>query len=752
MKSIFQKIGSFVVLSFALFSAYAADEAVFFQPSGAGQQLTPSNTVIVSAPLQITLSRLDGVSEAPVVIDLQPFTVAAPDAQLVLHGEGGTQTSPLEVRQYFRGTIQNYPNSFAFVGLDSTQSAKAIIHADSTVVVAEMGSPNTTGKRTLTARPVNAQTDFADRTFQCGVDNSFLSNFLKNSTEAGSLNEIVNLAIRAGTHLKANLKADAPSPLRRANLIIETDFELFQALGSNTSTYVQDLMAYVSSIYQTEASTRFQIGQINVYTTSVDPWSANSGTLSMLNELRSYWNDPARFAANRHHVHLISGKSAGGGVAWLNTLADKSYAYGVSANINGTFVSSNPQVVWDAVVVAHEIGHAFGSDHTHNYDAPYLGSPIGGAVDCCAVGSSDTATQCRASGLIGQLPGVGSRSGGTPGAGNGTIMSYCHLLSPNMSNIAMTFGVNHTFGANAFRVSDVLRTSAATLLPLDTTDFTLTVAKSGTGTGTVTSNPAGISCGSDCSEAYATGSSVTLTASSTVGSYFSAWSGDCSGTSPSCTVTMSAAKNVNAIFTAGSPVEPLRVTGLTGAAGSSQYFSINVPSGATNLVIQLSGGTPDAGLYVKAGQAVTVGNADCTSSQPNTNDETCTFTQPAATTYNILVFGWGNYSGANLTAAYMYAGAMQTLTVNKSGLGSGTVTSSPAGINCGLDCKEPFATSTSITLTATPATGSKLKNWSGCNASTDNSCTVTNINAATSITATFDKSGGITPILMLLLD
>lgn len=751
MSSIFRKLGSFFVLFFTLLSAHAADEAVFYQSSGGGQRLIPSGTVIVSAPLQITLSRLEGVSEAPVIIDLLPFTVAAPDAQLVIHGAGGSQTSALEIRQYFRGTIRNHPNSFAFLGLDSSQSAKAIIHADSTVVVADIATPNPAGARGMTARPVNSATDFADRTFQCGVDDSFLSNFLKNSTEAGPLNEIVNLAIRAGTHLKANLKADAPAPLRRANLIIETDFELFQALGGNTSTYVQDLMAYVSSIYQTEASTRFQIGQLNVYTTVADPWAATS-TSGMLGELLTYWNDPARSALDRHHVHLISGKSAGGGIAYLNTLANKSFAYGVSANIEGSFVPSNPQVVWDAVVVAHEIGHAFGSSHTHSYDAPFLGATTGGAVDCCYSESGQCNTLLGGSGLTGPLPGVGTITGGTQGARNGTIMSYCHVQTPGMSNIAMTFGMNHTFGVNAFRVADVLRTSAATSLPLDTTDFTLTVAKSGTGTGTVTSSPAGISCGSDCSEAYATGTSVTLTAASAVGSYFSAWSGDCSGTSPSCTVTMSTAKSATAIFTAGSPVQPLRVNGLAGAAGSSQYFSVNVPSDATDLVVQLNGGTPDAGLYVKAGQAVTVGNADCSSSQPNTNDETCTFPQPLPTTYNILVFGWGSYSGATLTATFMYAGSVQTLTVTKAGQGSGTVTSSPVGISCGLDCKEAFATGSNITLTATPATGSKLKTWSGCNVSTGNSCTVTSINAATSVTATFDKSGGITPILMLLLD
>ncbi len=58
----------------------------------------------------------------------------------------------------------------------------------------------------------------------------------------------------------------------------------------------------------------------------------------------------------------------------------------------------------------------------------------------------------------------------------------------------------------------------------------LTVTKSGTGAGTVTSDPAGISCGTDCSESYPSTSSVTLTATPNSGSTFGGWSGACSGT------------------------------------------------------------------------------------------------------------------------------------------------------------------------------------------------------------------------------
>jgi lysyl endopeptidase len=76
--------------------------------------------------------------------------------------------------------------------------------------------------------------------------------------------------------------------------------------------------------------------------------------------------------------------------------------------------------------------------------------------------------------------------------------------------------------------------------------YTLTVSASGTGTGTITG--AGISCGSACKSQYASGTSVTLTATPAAGSVFSGWSGACTNTSGSCVVTMTAAKSVVANF------------------------------------------------------------------------------------------------------------------------------------------------------------------------------------------------------------
>ncbi|NCU28508.1 MAG: hypothetical protein EOM85_02450, partial [Candidatus Moranbacteria bacterium] len=103
---------------------------------------------------------------------------------------------------------------------------------------------------------------------------------------------------------------------------------------------------------------------------------------------------------------------------------------------------------------------------------------------------------------------------------------------------------------------------------------TLTVTNSGSGSGTVTSSPSGISCGSTCQASYASGTSVTLTATPSAGGYvFSGWSGACTGTNSTCTVTMSAAKSVTATFNPVTVSVTPTTTAYYSAASSSQTFS-----------------------------------------------------------------------------------------------------------------------------------------------------------------------------------
>ena len=105
---------------------------------------------------------------------------------------------------------------------------------------------------------------------------------------------------------------------------------------------------------------------------------------------------------------------------------------------------------------------------------------------------------------------------------------------------------------------------------------TLTVTNAGTGAGTVSSTPAGVSCPGDCTEAYADGTGVTLTATASSGSDFVAWGGVCTGTG-SCVLTMGADSSVTATFNfTPTPTPPPPSMAVTPNRGSPKSTNVVV--------------------------------------------------------------------------------------------------------------------------------------------------------------------------------
>ena len=90
-------------------------------------------------------------------------------------------------------------------------------------------------------------------------------------------------------------------------------------------------------------------------------------------------------------------------------------------------------------------------------------------------------------------------------------------------------------------------------------------------------------------------------------------------------------------------------TGLAGGVGSVRYFAVTVPSGATKLTVAMSGGTGDADLYVRRGQLPKEFTYDCRPLREG-NQETCTFTAPAAGQWYVMVRGFAEYGGVELVA------------------------------------------------------------------------------------------------------
>jgi lysyl endopeptidase len=92
-------------------------------------------------------------------------------------------------------------------------------------------------------------------------------------------------------------------------------------------------------------------------------------------------------------------------------------------------------------------------------------------------------------------------------------------------------------------------------------------------------------------------------------------------------------------------------TGISGAAGSQQFWTMSVPSGASNLQFQTSGGTGDADLYVQLGSAPSLTTYNC---RPYTsgNNETCSFPTPSAGTWHVMLNGYSAFSGVSLVGSY----------------------------------------------------------------------------------------------------
>ncbi len=187
-----------------------------------------------------------------------------------------------------------------------------------------------------------------------------------------------------------------------ASIAIDCDSQFYNDHGSNLSrsvNYARTVMGAVSAVYTRDVNVRLRVPYLRVWR-SGDPYDDTDAT-EMLFDMRPHWNTNMR-DVNRSLAHLFSGRNGIGGVAWVNVLCSSllsGYGYGVSG-LNNNVSYPTTSYVWDTDVTAHELGHNFGSSHTHNCNW----NP---AIDSCWTAEG------------GCFPTRINR--------RGTIMSYCHL-------------------------------------------------------------------------------------------------------------------------------------------------------------------------------------------------------------------------------------------------------------------------------------------------------------------------------------
>ncbi|MDD2919821.1 M6 family metalloprotease domain-containing protein [Rhodoferax sp.] len=150
---------------------------------------------------------------------------------------------------------------------------------------------------------------------------------------------------------------------------------------------------------------------------------------------------------------------------------------------------------------------------------------------------------------------------------NGTSTPNSNYYSGAASNLGIS-----AISAPGSTMTGTLQTASST------PSYTLSMAKTGTGAGTIISSPAGIDCGATCSAYYTDAPTVTLTATPSAYSTFTGWSGSgCSGTG-TCVVSMSAARSVTATF---SILEILTVSKTGTGAGTITSSPAGISCGAT---------------------------------------------------------------------------------------------------------------------------------------------------------------------------
>jgi hypothetical protein len=177
-----------------------------------------------------------------------------------------------------------------------------------------------------------------------------------------------------------------------------------------------------------------------------------------------YWNNN-RANVPRTTVMYLSGQRGvqDVGMAWEGVLCEwyqsrnDNWAYGFISNLKGDFKwngnqANNPiAVTWDPYNFAHELGHNFGSSHTHDFCGDKAwGDP--NPIDYCI----ETDNNCVQP-WVGVLP----KCTAPPtafGGGAGTIMGYCDEIGPGfIKNIAMTLGLNHPCGNKPERVVTAMK-------------------------------------------------------------------------------------------------------------------------------------------------------------------------------------------------------------------------------------------------------------------------------------------------------
>lgn len=325
-------------------------------------------------------------------LSLERFSVLGSSAVVFTEGPEGRTPVDTSAILLLGGSVDGEPGSVAFIGF-SDAGVFGYVRAAEGMYAISSGPYDPAAAGEVTIAHTSALPEPLNDAPPCGYDPRD-----PRLNPAGAMID----AVRAPSGSSSRMPV-----CRSVDIAIDTDWEYTNRLfGSNagiSAQYAVVLLGAVGQIYKSELNVRLTTNYVRTWTSNSDPYHLGG---NLLDEFAAHWSSNMG-SVPRELAHLLSG-DYGGGVAYLSAICE-GWGYGLSG-VNGSFPS--PLVNrhggnWDLMVVAHELGHNFGTGHTHDSYEP--------VIDGCGNGDCSAAL-------------------------GGTIMSYCHTCPGGMTNIDLLFG------------------------------------------------------------------------------------------------------------------------------------------------------------------------------------------------------------------------------------------------------------------------------------------------------------------------
>jgi len=426
-----------------------------------GERLAPlSGPLGIGAKVRLERIPIDGDLET---LELERFEVFAPDADIKVLGANDEILArlPIPAIRTYRGSILGLPDSSVFLAVGPARIDGVVFRGGHRFGIASRTRAHQQPMRDIEGIDVFIQeSDVLDdmpadgKGFFCDADQT-------------ALPRIPNRVVTEGLIPKAEGTLSTASARWVINLAVETDYELYVNVGSNSGnviTFITNLIGAMSTIYNRELTTEVSVASLTINSSVSDPftvvpgasgdWNGSTVTYTSthaLLELGDRWHNTPPSTSPRSATALVSGKDVNGGIAWVDWLGKADFFfdpvelcsgapcypdpyrnhYGGRYSFNGGIFPGNPPLVpnpdanaptytappsnyWPLLQLSHETGHNVFSGHTH----------------CRTLSGSDQVTYGRTfvdNCFNGEGP-LGCYDGtNTLPAEKGTIMSYCHF-------------------------------------------------------------------------------------------------------------------------------------------------------------------------------------------------------------------------------------------------------------------------------------------------------------------------------------